>query len=134
MPSAIAHPPTETTPSSASRLLIGLIWGFTFLLVAGFWWFVVAQTAFEHRRAIDDAVRQNANRTIAFEQYVRRTLEAADLVTRYVGGRFARGAAGGEFAGAPGRPAMITGNVARNGTFLSVSIVDPAGNVVATSI
>ena len=134
MPSAIAHPPAETSRSSASRLLIGLIWGFCLLLVAGFWWFVIAQTQFEHRQAIDDAVRQNANRTIAFEQYVRRTLEAADLVTRYVGARFSRGAAGGEFAGAPGRPALITGNVARNATFLSVSIVDPEGNVVATSI
>ena len=30
------------------------------------------------------------------KQYVRRTLEAADLVTRYVGGRFARGDVGSE--------------------------------------
>ena len=134
MPSAIAQPAAETSPSSASRLLIGLIWGFCLLLVAGIWWFVIAQTRFEQRQAIEEAVRQNVNRTIAFEQYVRRTLEAADLVTRYVGGRFARGDPGAEFAGVPGRPAIISGNVARNGTFIAITIVDAGGNIVATSI
>ena len=39
-----------------------------------------------------------------------------------------------EFAGTPDRPARITGNVARNGTFLSVNIADPQGDIVATSV
>lgn len=134
MPSAIAQPPAEALGTRASRRFVALIWGFCLLLIAGIWWVVVAQTAFERRQAVDDAIRQNVNRSIAFEQYVRRTLEAADLVTRYVGGRFARGVAAGEFAGAPGRPAVIAGNVARNGTFLGVTVVDPAGNVLATTI
>ena len=134
MPPAIVQPPTEPAPSGASRPFIGLIWGVCLLLIAAIWWFVIAQTQFEHRQAVDDGVRQNINRSIAFEQYVRRTLEAADLVTRYVGSRFARGAAGGEFAGAPGRPALITGSVARTPTFLSINVIDAGGNIVATSV
>ena len=39
-----------------------------------------------------------------------------------------------EFAGTPDRPARIAGNVARNGTFLGVTIVDPRGDIVATSL
>lgn len=117
-----------------SRLLRGAIWGFCLALVAAIWWFVIQQTAFEHRQAVDDAVRQNVNRTIAFEQYVRRTLEAADLVTRYVGGRFARGDVGTEFAGTPDRPATISGNIARGGTFIGVSVTDARGDIVATSV
>lgn len=134
MASAIGQSLPESARSGRARPLKWLIWGFCLLLVAGLWWFVVAQTAFERQVAIDDAVRQNNNRAIAFEQYVRRTLEAADLVTRYVGNRYARGDVGSEFRGVPGRPAIISGNVARNETFLSVSILDPQGNVVATSV
>jgi signal transduction histidine kinase len=134
MASAIAQPlPGPVRPDSA-RLLKRLVWGFCLVLVAGSWWFVSSQIGFERGQAIEDAVRQNVNRTIAFEQYVRRTLEAADLVTRYVGGRFARGDPGPEFAGTPDRPARISGNVARNGTFLSVNIFDPRGDLVATSV
>ena len=55
-------------------------------------------------------------------------------MTRYVGGRFARGDPGAEFAGVPGRPTIISGNVARNGTFIAITIVDADGNIVATSI
>jgi two-component system sensor kinase FixL len=132
--SAIVQPLPESARSGRGRPLKWLIWGFCLLLVAGLWWFVAAQTAFERQVAIDDAIRQNSNRAIAFEQYVRRTLEAADLVTRYVGNRYARGDVGSEFRGVPGRPAIISGNVARNETFLSVTILDPDGNVVATSV
>jgi C4-dicarboxylate-specific signal transduction histidine kinase len=134
MSSAIAQPHAETARPNLARLLKGLTWGFCLLLVAGTWGFVIQQIAFERRVAVDDAIRQNVNRTIAFEQYVRRTLEAADLVTRYVGGRFARGDVGTEFNGTADRPARITGNVARNGTFIGVSIVDTHGDIVATSV
>ena len=113
--------------AGASRLFLGLIWSFCLLLVAGIWWFVYQQTQFEHRQAIEDATRQNANRAIAFEQYVRRTIEGADLVTRYVGGRFARGEPGAERAGRPGRPSRISGTAARGATFLSVTVIDPDG-------
>ncbi len=133
MVSAIAPPAAEALSPGRARRITALIWGFCLLLVAGIWWFVIGQVRFEHDQAVDEAVRQNSNRTIAFEQYVRRTLEAADLVTRYVGGRFARGNVGPEFIGRPGQPALITGNVARTGTFLAISIADANGEIIATS-
>jgi two-component system, LuxR family, sensor kinase FixL len=134
MASAIARPAPDTNRPHSARLLKRLVWGFCLVLVACIWWFVNSQIAFERDQAIDDAIRQNGNRTIAFEQYVRRTLEAADLVTRYVGGRYARGDVGREFAGTPDSPARISGNIARSSTFLSVTIFDPDGDIVATSI
>ena len=134
MVSAIVPPAAEAPRTGRARRITASIWGFCLLLVAGIWWFVIGQVSFEHDQAVDDAIRQNANRTIAFEQYVRRTLEAADLVTRYVGGRFARGNVGPEFVGRPGRPALVSGNVARTGTFLAISIADANGDIVATSV
>ncbi|HTU10642.1 MAG TPA: ATP-binding protein [Allosphingosinicella sp.] len=134
MVSAIAPPAAEAHNPGRARRFKALIWGFCLALAAGTWWFVVAQVHFEHAQAIDDAVRQNVNRTIAFEQYVRRTLESAELVTRYVGGRFTRGDVGPEFIGRPGHPARITGNVARTGTFLAISIADANGDLIATSV
>jgi len=133
MPTRLESSAFNTASRKTARLFKALVWGFCLLLVAGTWWFVVAQVAFERRQAIDDAVRQNENRSIAFEQYVRRTLEAADLVTRYVGARFARGEVGGEFTGRPGNPAQIAGSALRGGAFVGVSIVDANGNIVATS-
>ena len=134
MVSAIAPPAAEALNPGRARRFELLIWGFCLLLMAGTWWFVIGQVQFERAQAVDDAVRQNVNRTIAFEQYVRRTLEAADLVTRYVGGRFARGAGGPEFQGRPGQPVRISGNIARNGTFLAVSIADAHGDIIAASL
>ncbi|HEV2816215.1 MAG TPA: ATP-binding protein [Allosphingosinicella sp.] len=134
MSSAIAQPAATPDRADSPRLLKRLVWAFCLVLVAASWWFVSSQIAYERRQAIDDAIRQNENRAIAFEQYVRRTLEAADIVTRYVGGRFARGNVGAEFAGTPGRPARISGTVARDSTFLSVNVFDAEGNLVATSV
>ena len=99
MVSAIVPPAAEAPRTGRARRITASVWAFCLLLVVGIWWFVIGQVRFEHGQAVDDAIRQNANRTIAFEQYVRRTLEAADLVTRYVGGRFARGNVGPEFVG-----------------------------------
>jgi two-component system sensor kinase FixL len=128
---AIRH--RTATPTGTSRLLKSLIWGFCLVLLIGIWLFVAQQTAFERQQAIADGVRQNINRTIAFEQYVRRTLELADLVTRYVGSRFSRGAAGGEFAGTAAQPDHIPGNLIQGGSFLGISVADARGDVVATS-
>jgi signal transduction histidine kinase len=131
---AIVPPAAEALSPGRARGFKRLIWGFCLLLVVGTWWFVIAQIRFEREQAVGDAIRQNVNRTIAFEQYVRRTLEAADLVTRYVGARFARGGVGPEFVGTSDRPARITGNVARMGAFLAVSIADRNGDIVASSM
>ena len=134
MPYRAPYPkdPVRRTPSL--RLVQVLIWSFCALLVAASWIAVLIQTSYERRQAIDDAVRQNINRTIAFEQTVRRTLEAADLVTQYVAGRFQREMGLGEFHGTSARPAPIDGPVAHNRTFVDISVADSSGDIVATSL
>ena len=68
MASAIAQPFTAADRADSPRLLKWLVWAFCLVLVAVVWWFVSSQIAFERRQAIDDAIRQNENRAIAFEQ------------------------------------------------------------------
>ena len=114
MSSAIAQPAAEPSRPGRARLLKGLIWGFCLLLVAGIWWFVIAQIAVRARarRSTTPSARTSTARSPSSNMSGARS-RRRDLVTRYVGGRFARGDAGAEFAGTPDRPARITGNVAR---------------------
>lgn len=134
MVSAIAPPVAEELSPGKARRFKAMVWGFCLILTVGMWWFIAGQVRYEREQVIADTVRRNVNRVITFELYVRRTLEAADLVTRYVEHRFARGDAGPEFVGRPESPARITGQVARGGPFLGVSIADAQGNIVATSM
>lgn len=134
MVSAIAPPAAKAQSPGRTRRSKALIWSFCLLLVAGIWWYIAGQVGFERQQAIDDTIRRNESRVVTFELYVRRTLEAADLVTQYVAGRFARGDAGPEFVGTPERPARIAGQIARGGPFISVSIADARGNLVANSL
>ena len=134
MPHRSPYPKDSPRPTASVRVVQGLIWGFCVLLIAAIWIAVLVQTDYERRQAVDDAVRQNINRTIAFEQTVRRTLEEADLVTQYVAGRFEREMGLGEFRGAPGQPVPINGPVAHNPTFVGISVADARGDIVATSL
>lgn len=111
-----------------------LIWLFCIALIAIGWLVALQQIRFEREQAVDEAIAQNENRVIAFEQYVRRTLEVATIATRYVADRFARGEAGEEFVGTPERPVQLPGNMGREvGTFLGVAIMNAQGDVIATS-
>jgi two-component system, LuxR family, sensor kinase FixL len=74
---------------SGLRLSKTLIWTFSALIVVLTWATVIQQYRFEKERAVAAAVRQNVNRVIAFEQYVTRTLEAADVATLHIAERFA---------------------------------------------
>jgi len=133
MPTAIAPPTAAIASSRRARLLTWLIWAFCLLLVAGSWWFVAVQTAFEREVAVEEGIRRNVNRTIAFEQYVRRTLDAADIATRYIAERFARGAATGEFVGDEDNPASFRGNAARTGSFLGAIVANERGEVIGST-
>jgi two-component system sensor kinase FixL len=134
MTSAIAQPAVEGSSPFSSRPMRALVWGFCALLIGGIWWFAANQVAFERGQALSDAIRQNENRAIAFELYVRRTLEAADLVTRYAARRFERGMENPELAGTSERPARIAGDIIQSGTFLGVSVVNERGEIVGTSL
>ncbi len=114
-------------------ILKGLTWLFCLALIIGGWLTAFQQVRFEREQAIAEAIAQNENRVIAFEQYVRRTLEVASIATRYVAERFRRGEAGPEFLGTSDRPAVLRGDLARTGTFVGIAIVNANGDLIATS-
>jgi two-component system, LuxR family, sensor kinase FixL len=109
------------------RWTIVLIVAFSALLVALAWAAVIEQTRHERQEAITAAVRQNINRSIAFEQYVTRTLEAADAAMLYVAGHYE------ELKGTAAQPAVIRDAVLSNRFFEAVSVADARGYVVATT-
>lgn len=118
---------------ASGRNLKALIWVFCLILIAIGWTAILSRIRYEREQTVAEAIAQNENRAIAFEQYVRRTLEVATIATRYVAERFQRGEALQEFVGTPDRPAVMRGNLTRTGTFLGIAIVDARGNVVGTS-
>ena len=109
------------------RWTIVLIGAFSALLIMLAWAAVIEQTRHERAEAIEAAVRQNINHSIAFEQYVTRTLEAADAAMRYVAGHF------DEFKGTAAEPAVIDSPVVSNRFFTAVSMADARGDVVAST-
>ena len=132
---AAIAPGTAKKRRLSGILRFGLgVCGFCLLLLAGLWWFVVQQIAFEQRRAVDDAVRQNVNRTIAFEQFVRRTLDSAELVSRYYADRFATGTPPEDWFGTRRNPGDLRNSFTDQGLFLGVSIADARGDLIATSL
>lgn len=58
------------------------------LFVAIAWATVIWQIIEDRSAAMEAAVRENRGRVVAFEQYVRRTLEAADLASVYLDERY----------------------------------------------
>jgi two-component system, LuxR family, sensor kinase FixL len=113
--------------------LKGLTWLFCLALIVVGWITAVEQIRFERDQAVAEAIAQNENRVIAFEEYVQRTLEVASIATRYVADRFRRGEAGPEFLGTSDRPAVLRGNLARTSTFVGIAIVNANGDLIATS-
>lgn len=106
-----------------SRPLFFLIWAGCFSLLAVLGAVVAFEMHDERRSAEVEAVRNNQNRAIAYEQFVRRTFEAAELAATHLGphyrGRFVAGAA----------PRPIDDPVARNPMFAGVAVADAAGNI-----
>ncbi len=68
----------------AARLVV--LSGALFVVIA--WVTVIWQIVEDRATAVEAAVRENRGRVVAFEQYVRRTLEAADLATGYLDERY----------------------------------------------
>ncbi|MEP9357815.1 ATP-binding protein [Sphingomonas sp. KR3-1] len=65
----------------AARIVVAA--AILFVVIA--WIAVIWQIQEDRAVAIQSASRENRNRVVAFEQYVRRTLELADLATEYLG-------------------------------------------------
>ena len=118
-------------PQRRSKTLICVI---AIVLVLLSWAVVLQQVRFERSEAIAAAVRDNINRTVALEQYVVRTLEAADVATLHVRDKYMSEQGYARMIGTPDRPARLNDPVVTNTNFAGVSIVNEKGQLVATSL
>ena len=103
------------------------------LLAAIAWATALFQSRFESRAAEQAAIAQVTFRAMMLQQYVARTLDAANIATLHVADLDRRGD-GGALRGRVARPALISGPIARNPAFLGLSIADARGDIVATTL
>lgn len=106
---------------------VAFIVAFGLVLIALVWTAVVEQARFERREAIAAIVRQNTNRAIAFEQYVTRTLEAANVAMLHLSDKHA------SIGGTARHPRWIDDPVVNTDMFSIVSITNEKGDVIATT-
>lgn len=112
--------PIQLVVAAGSLFLIAILWfGTTSELRAG------------TERTVAGAIRENRNRAAAFEQYVSRTLESAELVGMHLAQVHMR-----ELAPTPagGLPAPISDPLAANPLFAGVLIVDERGAVRGATV
>lgn len=103
------------------------------LLVAFAWAAAFYQSDFERRTAERGAMAQVTFRAMMLQQYVTRTLDAANIATLHVAEMDQEGR-GAALRGSAGRPAGISGPIARNPSFLGLSVADARGEIVATTV
>lgn len=111
----------------------GLVCLFTaFVLVAG-WTAVYKEVERERSEAAQSAVRTSENRAVSLEQYVARTLETADLVTRHVADKYLR--PGPHQLDLSGRsPILIEDEVLKGRTFGPITVVNTRGDLLGTTV
>ncbi|WP_404339767.1 ATP-binding protein [Sphingomonas sp. MMS12-HWE2-04] len=100
------------------------------LLIALLWAATLSSIGAERTRTIDAAIRENRNQSIAYEIYVSRTFDAADVAALHLAERFADLRA--DRPDAP--PRLLDDPVAANPLFASVVVADAKGEVRWTSI
>lgn len=106
---------------------------FAFFVIAFSWAAPLQRIQFERQEAIREAVRENRNRVATLQQYVSRTLEAADIVTLHVAERY-QSPNSPLRKGSAGKPATIDGAIAQSRSFLGISVVDAKGDLVASTL
>lgn len=112
-------------------ILIGSLSG---LVIAFLWLAILFQTRHEREAAIVSSVRDSRNRVLAFERYVVRTLEAAELAARHQAEMYARSGASPTMTDRGQVPERIIDPVAADPLFDAVTVVDSNGDAVATTI
>jgi two-component system, LuxR family, sensor kinase FixL len=127
MPADSVRHPVAGVRSGSLRPAVSLIAVFSLVLIAVTWWAVFAQARFERSEAIAAAVRQNANRAIALEEFVARTLQTTDSAMLHIAGQFHH------VDGTAARPQLLTDDIVRNRLFTAVSVANAKGDIIATS-
>ncbi len=109
-----------------------LIWLFALFVIAVSWAAPLQRLREDRNEIVAAAVRENQNRATLLEQYVARTLEAADIATLHIAERYRSGDPA--LRGTPERPATIRGPVAANHAFLGLSIANADGDIIASTM
>jgi PAS domain S-box-containing protein len=125
------------TPASLVRRIAALaprlagtnavIAGVCIAAIALMWVAVIAQAGFERREAIAAAIERNTNLAVAFEEFTVRTIDGADAVAQYVKREYVRAGAGIDI------PGLIADRTIDAGAFISISVVNERGGLVATN-
>lgn len=110
------------------------LWLFVAILLAGGWAAVVRQVQLERTEAEKAAILQAQNRATALEQYVTRTLEAADLVTLHLGYKYFIHHDLPAAAASGSKPLHIVDPVVNSDLFEGAHAVNPDGDLVATTL
>lgn len=112
--------------ASASQRL--LLWAGSLLLLALLGAAVAEENRSERMHAEASAIRENQNRAIAYEQFVTRTFEAAELAAIHLATHYA-----GSFeAGSMPRP--LDDPIARNPLFAGILVADAEGDIGWTTV
>ncbi|MFC3711525.1 ATP-binding protein [Sphingoaurantiacus capsulatus] len=124
-------PTTAGLGAPASWLALALIWTIAAVVLGLIWTTIVAQVQFERSQAIEGAIRDNQNRVLAFERYVLRTLDAADVATRNLAEKYRNGL---PTPRADGGPATISDPVIANPLFAAVLVADANADLVGATV
>lgn len=95
------------------------------------WAFVITQVRFERREADDAAIRANSQRAMAFEQYVVRTLNEADIATSYIANQYASTLQSATVSPVAIRP--IDETAFGSAALREINVINRNGDLVATS-
>ena len=114
------------------RRLQAAICAFAALLIIVAWQVVVNRSRTERATAVSGAIAQNITRTVALEQYVRRTLEAADLAMRHAAESY-DAPLSGQLPDSE-RIARIAILGGEDRLWGGISIADANGNIVASTM
>jgi signal transduction histidine kinase len=101
------------------------------VLLAGTWSAIAYQARRERAQALEAALEVNVGRVVAFSEYVRRTLEGADILTRQLARQHARWfqAPTDEARMRPLEAPEVVGT-----TYRAASVIDRAGNVIGSTV
>ena len=108
----------------------GLIVLASILIISITWLAVDRQVDFEKREAWHTAYKISRDRSIMLEQFVFRTLDAANISAIHISRLYSVGAFE---LGSARQPSLIREQIARNPAFLEVRIADQRGDIVAST-
>jgi signal transduction histidine kinase len=128
---SVSAPPRLSAIFTHPRLLQAAVCGVAALLIVVAWSVVSNRLRTERATAVAAAITQNRVRTVALEQYVRRTLEAADLAMRHAAERLEQDV---EREGPAPGIALIEDFTGNDHLWGGISIADAQGNLVASTV